>query len=402
MATQTLDAKTNGITELDLRDVEKRVGQFVGGGQLWEPCAPSDIRRWVMAMDYPNPLHWDEEFARASRYGGLVAPQSIAIALDYGHGCQPACVGCIPGSHLIFGGEEWWYYGHRIRPGDKLLQTRRFYDYKVSDTKFAGPTLFSRGDTVHRTQHGTLVAKARSTTIRYDAAEAKRRGMYDDMLGDVRRWTPEELEEIAKIRYDWILSNRDGISPHFEEVQIGDKLPRRALGPHSIASFTTEYRAFLFNIWGTFGWVGPAEEVEDPWIYQDAGWTQEFGFNEERAKLDPRERDGLYVGPSRGHIDDARASKIGMARAYGFGATMAAWNTDYLAYWAGNDGFVRHTKADFRGPAFEGDVTYFEGQVIGKEENSAWGVPLVQVEVKLTDQDGKTVVKSVNEVELPY
>jgi hypothetical protein len=43
------------ITELDLSDVDHRVGQPVGGGQLWDPCSSSDIRRWVMAMDYPNP-----------------------------------------------------------------------------------------------------------------------------------------------------------------------------------------------------------------------------------------------------------------------------------------------------------------------------------------------------------
>jgi hypothetical protein len=88
--------------ELDLGDVDPRVGKPIGGGQLWDPCSTSDIRRWVMAMDYPNPLHWDQEFARASRYGGLVAPQSIAVALDYGHGAAPACVGRIPDSHLIF------------------------------------------------------------------------------------------------------------------------------------------------------------------------------------------------------------------------------------------------------------------------------------------------------------
>ena len=402
MATQTMDeTKTNGITELDLRDVEPRVGDLVGGGQLYDPCSATDIRRWVMAMDYPNPIHWDEDFARNSRFGGIIAPQSIAVALDYGHGCQPACVGCIPGSHLIFGGEEWWFYGHLVRPGDKLLQERRFYDYKVSDTKFAGPTLFSRGDTVHRTQTGTLVAKARSTTIRYDAAEAHRRGMYDNQLGEKKRWTPAELAEVENVRHEWILSGRDGISPRFSEVQVGDKLPRRVLGPHSIASFTTEYRAFIFNIWGTFGWVAP-EGVEDPWVYQDAGWVDSFGFDEERAKVDPRQRDGLYVGPSRGHIDDSKAGEIGMSRAYGYGATMAAWNTDYLAYWAGSDGFVRHTKADFRGPAFEGDVTYFDGEIVAKEENSAWGVPLVQVKVRLTNQDGGTLVTSLNEVELPY
>jgi len=94
--------------KLDLSDVDHRVGQLVGGGQLKEPCNPTDIRRWVMAMDYPNPLHWDEEFARTTKFGGLVAPQSMCASLDYGHGCQPACVGRIPGSHLIFGGEEWW------------------------------------------------------------------------------------------------------------------------------------------------------------------------------------------------------------------------------------------------------------------------------------------------------
>ena len=68
----------------------------------------------------------------------------------------------------------------------------------------------------------------------------------------------------------------------------------------------------------------------------------------------------------------------------------------------GHDGIVRHTKADFRGPAFEGDVTYFEAEVVDKIENTAWGVPLVQIKAALTNQNGTTVVTSVNEVELPY
>ena len=155
------DAGTNEGPQIDLSDVDHRVGQLVGGGQLIEPCAKSDIRRWVMAMDYVNPLHWDQQFAAQTKYGDIIAPQSIAVALDYGHGCQPACVGHIPGSHLIFGGEEWWWFGTPVRPGDKLFQERRFYDYKVTDTKFAGPTMFSRGDTTHRNQHGSLIAKAR-------------------------------------------------------------------------------------------------------------------------------------------------------------------------------------------------------------------------------------------------
>ena len=386
--------------KLDLSDVDRRLGQLVGGGQLWDPCSSSDIRRWVMAMDYPNPVHWDEEFARASKFGGLVAPQSMAVALDYGHGCQPACVGKIPGSHLIFGGEEWWHYGYRIRPGDKLFQERRFHDYKVADTKFAGPTVFQRGDTFHRNQDGTVVAKSRSTTIRYLAAEAEKRSMYATKLPPKPKWTAEQLVEVEKVRHAWLLSNRLGISPIFGEVTVGDRLPRRVLGPHSIASFTTEYRAFLFNAWGSYHWTAP-EGVEDPWINQDPGWVEGFGFDEEGALIDPRKRDGLYVGPSRGHIDDEKADAIGMARAYGYGATMQAWVTDYLAYWAGADGYVRYVKSDFRGPAFEGDVTYFDAEVVEVQAETAWGVPLATIKAKLTNQDGGVLVDTTAQVELP-
>jgi hypothetical protein len=213
-------------------------------------------------------------------------------------------------------------------------------------------------------------------------------------------WTEAELKKVEKMRHDWILSNREGISPRFEEVRVGDKLPRRALGPHTIASFTTEYRAFLFDIWGSFHWVG-VPGVKDPWINQDPGWIEGFGFDEEGAKIDPRKRDGLYLGPSRGHVDTGKSAEIGMPRAYGYGATMGAWANDYLAYWAGHDGMVRHTKVPYRGPAFEGDVTYLDGEVTGKQAESAWGVPLVTIKLTMTNQDGTVLVDGQAEVELP-
>jgi acyl dehydratase len=261
--------------------------------------------------------------------------------------------------------------------------------------------MFQRGDTVHRTQHGTLVAKERATSIRYLAAEAEKRNMFqgnDQTKKPV--WTADALKKVDKIRHDWILSNREGVSPRFDQLNVGDKLPQRAIGPHSIASFTTEYRAFLFNIWGTFHWVG-VPGVKDPWINQDPGWVEGFGFDEEGAKIDPRKRDGLYVGPSRGHIDDAKGAEIGVPRAYGYGATMGAWATDYLAHWAGHDGMVRHTKLSFRGPAFEGDVTFVDGEVTAKQPESAWGVPLVAVKLQMTNQDGTVLVDGYGEVELP-
>jgi acyl dehydratase len=250
-------------------------------------------------------------------------------------------------------------------------------------------------------QPGDLIAKSCPTVIRYLAKEAEARGMYAETAAKPATWTNAQLLEVEKVRRDWFLSNREGRTPHWDEVSVGDKLPRRVIGPHSIASFTTEYRAFIFNIWGSFYWYG-IDGVEDCWVNQDMGWIEGFSFDEEGAMVDPRLRDGLYVGPSRGHIDDSRASEIGMHRAYGYGATMAAWNTDYLAMWAGHNGMVRHAKSEFRGPAFEGDVTYIDGEVVAKLEKSEWGFPIVQIAVKMVNQEGKVVVTSLNEVQIGY
>ncbi len=165
-------------------------------------------------------------------------------------------------------------------------------------------------------------------------------------------------------------------------------------------SFATEYRAFIFNIWGTFRWVAPVGVV-DAWVNQDPGWVEGFGFDEEGAKIDPRLRDGLYLGPSRGHVDAEKASSIGMPRAYGYGATMGAWVTDYIAHWAGHDGFVRYSNTSFRGPSYEGDVTYLDGEVIEKKADSMWGEPLVTIAVKMTNQEGNVLATGKVDVELP-
>jgi acyl dehydratase len=391
-----------GDDRFDLSDVDHRVGKAVGGAQFWEPCSAQDIRRWVMAMDYPNPLHWDEEFARASKFGAIVAPQSFTTALDCGQGVQAALVGRIPGSLLLYGGDEWWFYGQRIQPGDQHVHERRFHGYKIMHTKFAGPTMFSSGDTVHRNRRsGALVARQRATVIRYLAHEAHKRSVArQGEQPKAPQWSEAQLQKIDEARHAWILSYRMGVSPHFDQVQLGEALPSRVIGPHSVISFTTQQRAFPFNIWGTSHPVGVAG-LPDAWTDQDAGWAKGFELDHTRAKIDPRFLDGLHAGPSRGHLANAQGSGIAVSRAFGFGAAMGAWVSDYLAYWAGHEGFVRHTKVTYRGMAMEGDVAYVEAQVTGKEPNSLWGVPLISLKVRMKNQDGAVLLDGAAEVELP-
>ncbi len=384
---------------MDTSDVDQWIGKQIVFAEFWDPCNATDIRRWVQAMDYANPLHWDEPFARASKFGGLIAPQSFTVAMDYGHGCHPSCVGKIPGSHLIFAGEEWWFYGTPVRPGDKLTQERFFAGYKLADTAFAGPTMFADGDTVHRNQHGGLIAKERATSIRYLIDEAAKRAVYGKENRPPKLWTKAELDEINRVRLAWILSNREGVSPRFSDVKVGDTLPRRVVGPHSRVSFALECRAHRQNIWGTWRWNTP-EGAIDP-AREDAGFAEDMSYDFEARKIDPRQGDGLHHGPSSGHINPEKGEKVGMGGVYGYGSSMNAWHVDYISYWAGHEGYVWHSKTQFRKPAFEGDVAYVDGEVIEKIENAPNGMAMVKLATKMTTQDGDVILKGTAEVSLP-
>src|SRR5512145_2558876 len=222
---------------LDTTDVDRWIGKPLGGGVLKDPIHPNDVRRWAQGMQNPNPLHYDEAWAGASRHGRLVAPQSFAVCTDTSHGAGPAIQGVIPGQHMIFGGDEWWFFGPSIEPGDRITHDRMLFDYKVAETKFSGPTMFSRGDTTYINQRGELVCKQRSTSVRYLAENARKLGMFKDNVP--RSWTDQQLEELEKQKLEYTQSFLDLGHQKRLFVKPGEKLPRRPIGPHNIASFTT-------------------------------------------------------------------------------------------------------------------------------------------------------------------
>jgi acyl dehydratase len=383
-------------TTLDCSDIDGYIGKPIQPARLKEPLANNDIRRWAQAMHYPNRLHYDDEFAVESRFGRIVAPQSFAVATDDGHGSAPACVGRIPDSHLIFGGDEWWFYGPRIAAGDLIHNERIPFDYVVKETKFAGPTCFQRGDNHYYNDKGDKIATQRSTSIRYRADAAREMGSLT--ASEDPEWTDAQLADLEKQKFEYIKTLHDlgHGKRYWDDVKVGDKLPTRVFGPHSIASLTTEWRAYLFTIW-----CGVHRRTDLD--IEALGFTAEMAGKEQdpvMEKENPELTDGAYIGPSRGHLFPRWARYIGMPRAYGYGASMGAWILDYLAGWAGEWGMVVHSNCAYRGPAFTGDITIFNATVIDKsvdEKNRS----IVQVDFRMTTQLGATMATAKAEIELP-
>jgi hypothetical protein len=343
-------------------------------------------------MQNPNPLHYDEEYASESRFGDLVAPQSFAVCTDTSHGAGPAIQGVIPGQHMIFGGDEWWFFGPRIRPGEHISHDRMLFDYKVADTKFSGPTMFSRGDTTYINGRGELICKQRSTSVRYLPANARKKDMFAGH--QERSWTDQELEDLEKRKMDYYQSFRDLGHDKRLFVKVGDLLPTRPIGPHTLMSFTTEWRSYIMTVWGASREFGESSTLE-------AGWLPEMSRDTESAKVDPTHGDGLYRGPSRGHVQPRYAQLIGMPGAYGYGASMGAWILDTLSNWGGEWSFIVHSNMQYRWPALTGDATFLDGEVVALVEDRASGQPLATVKVTMTNQDGDIMAIGNAEMLLP-
>ena len=378
---------------LDTRDVDSWIGVPLGGGYMKEDVHANDIRRWTQGMQNPNPLFYDEEYAAESRFGRMVAPFSFTVVTDDSHGAAPAIQGNVPGTHMLFGGDEWWLYGPRIYPGDRMRQERLLFDYKLTMTKFAGPTMFSRGDTTYVNQRGELVAKQRSTSIRYRAQDAVERGQFAENAE--KTWADNELEQIEKQKFDYYQSFLELGHERRLFVQVGDVLQRRVIGPHTLMSFTTEWRAYLQSIWGAFRPSGLPSSL------RNAGWIPEMSRDQEAAKVDPTYADGLYHGASRGHVQPRYAQLIGMPRGYGYGASMGAWILDYLSNWGGEWTDIVHSRMTYRSPALTGDVTYLDGEVTEIDHDHNSGRPMATVHVRMTNQRDEELAFGDAELLLP-
>lgn len=381
---------------LDCSDLDNYMGRPLSPWSLRDPLHNNDFRRWAQAMHYPNLLHYDHDFAAVSRFGRLVAPQSFTIAAAEGHGACPAGIGRIPDSHLIFGGDEWWFHGPRLFAGDRVIHEKIPFDYVVKDTKFAGPTCFQRGDNNYYKEDGTLFAKQRSTSIRYRRDLAVEMGAMADT--EERQWSDAELADIEarKLEYINMMHALGHGKRYWDDVNVGDKLAVRVFGPHSVASFATEWRAYLMNLWGSAHRNQDCDPVQLGFVGPMAGWEMDPVLE----KINPEMTDGAYIGPSRGHLFERWARFVGMPRSYGYGASMGAWILDYLAGWAGEWGQVIHCNSQYRGPAFAGDITIMTGEIVGKLVDDE-GRSVVQVNGKMANQSGATMASARAEIELP-
>lgn len=138
----------------------------------WEPVVcnieKGMIQRFAQAIDDPNPLWQDEEYARRSRYGSIIAPPTFIQTVGWDQfekQFQLQVAPLLSGGRLN-GGVELEYY-QPVRPGDTITVITKIADVRERQGKKMGKMVFVTFEKTYKNQTQEPIAKCRQIAIWY-------------------------------------------------------------------------------------------------------------------------------------------------------------------------------------------------------------------------------------------
>jgi acyl dehydratase len=136
-----------------------------------EEIGRASIRYFALALGDPSPLYRDEDFARATRHGGIVAPPTfVCETCQYLEGPpdEDGYMGHVwplplASRRFVRGGNEYEFH-QPLRPDDRLTVTWRIADIYERPTR-QGDRLFVVSEVRYANQRGELLAVNRETSV---------------------------------------------------------------------------------------------------------------------------------------------------------------------------------------------------------------------------------------------
>jgi len=133
------------------------------------PIEKGAVAKFARSIGDTNPLFQDEEYARKSRHGGLIASPTFPAMLR-----NPAVTDQVvnfksPLNGMLNGGNELEYF-QTIKVGDTISVVAKLTDIKERTGKM-GRMLFFFAEVTYSNQRGEVVVKGRQTLIRHETKE---------------------------------------------------------------------------------------------------------------------------------------------------------------------------------------------------------------------------------------
>lgn len=369
-------AKFPKITEEGLDALRQRIGVRIENTiEPWNYEASRDaIRHYAHGIGDDNRLWNDPEYAAQTKYGTIVALPSFLFSTNR---IISGYSGGLSGVHAMWAGADWTWHKPVLR-NDVISSEAHLKDLVEHQTKFAGRSFQQIYHVDFYNQHGDHVAGADSWVFRTDRDEARERGTkYTEARGRVEPFTEEQLAQFSDI-----YANEEvrGATPRYwEDVNVGDVLPRMVKGPMTVTGFIAYAQ----------GWGG---------LYIRANklaWKMQVAH----PGLGIKNRFNVPDCPERVHWDEDFALEVGAPGAYDYGPERCSWLTHHMTNWIGDDGFLHKSSCQIRRHNPDGDVIFIDGTVTKKFEEN--GKKYIEVEQKATTHRDELSAFGTSVAELP-
>jgi len=346
------------------------------GQQAIEWVTEDIIRHYCASMGDRNPLYWSHDYARRTRWGGIIAPPCFtdSICISWTTKREPPPVPWVFPT-LPSGNKREWF--GVFRPGDRIRLIDKYLGVEERKAKEPRPyrTFFDISQRSFINQNDQVVALV---TYRYvelitTSDPAGQRMWRGSEKKERYKFTDEEIDAI--IRGYEANKRRGAETLYWEDVNVGDEVPTLAVGPFSSGDSVAFFSA-------------------------QQGHTTAFDIGWERAKTETmgaRQRDpetNTYGRVGEGvHVSDGSYG-FGFGLGYQFEGLLARMLTD----WIGDDGFVKVLDCQSRALPILGDAFYQKGKVTGKRVED--GEHLVDLDIRTDNQTGELIERGTATVRL--
>lgn len=332
------------------------------------------ILKFADGIGDSNPLWSNPEYAKNTRYGGIIAPPSFIWA----------CFAQVQFGWRGLGGFHAGCDVEFLKPiylGDKITAECVFKSFEEpKESSFAEETVIDHFHNKYWNQRGDLIARYHWWVVHFARAKARKKAKYNTIKLP-HPWTEEHL---VKIEEEILAEEIRGANPRYwEDVAIGEEIKPVVKGPIG----TTDEVAYL---------IGGGVPI--PRMKSHGVALRSYRRHPEWAFRDPNTYalEPIFAV----HYNKRAANAMGLPQAYDIGIQRHCWGIHLLTNWMGDDAWLKRSYTEYRKFVYLSDVVWLKGKVIRKHIDGD-GDYCVDIECQAINQRGEDVMPGHATVALP-
>jgi acyl dehydratase len=353
------EAPEGKINEVSMAAARELIGCKLRPEQYLRDASRDAITIFSNGIGDLNPLYRDEEYARWTRFGGLIAHPCF----PWTHHWPGRSYWGLPGVHGFGVAIDCEYY-RNVRPGDRISIWNRVIDIHEKPSKFSGKMAMQYLESTYINQRDEVLCRALGMTARHERKASRDTGKYKEVKTHV--YTPEERARIDEM----VLTEHERIrgqnTRHWEDVSIGDSIDEIARGPLS----SSDTMAFV---------IASGRGASHGVLLRHAAKHPKHYIRNKKTG------GGIeYTGI--GHHREDFAKEVGVPGMYDYLPQRACWFATAITNWMGDDAVLKRLRMEARLFNCQGDTTFISGKIVKKYVKDRCA--LVDIEMKGVNQRG--------------